>query len=448
MDDALIQNLLEKSLGDRSGAFDRADASESMGQLEAYESILYSLEKRDLIRVLEVMQTFSTILSPRRALHSLVKKATEILEVSHCSMILLNPEEETATVAISHEDPDFEGVHIALGDYPEIMRSLQTGKITVVENPSMDPLMHSLKKDQMNRIKDVSIMVLPLCFEGRVFGVLLVRKQITEEGFTIREVRICQLMVSMVLSTLQRMCRAGLPQLPAGQERIEAESQEPTRQRTTDLHAALFSLGPVGVLLLDREDRIQEANPKATELLGIERGALLAMDFREIVPDEWLDQIRKMRKVIPPGEDGLSRYHFSHQTPGGQEKTLSVERHRLPGYRGYTLVFFRDATKEKQMEESLQRQTEELSSANLSLQEARSSLLKRNNELQTTNERLDDEGRDGHVAGVRIDLLFDRQPVSEPGSLDVEVGVDELHLFPEGHGALLRREERPAEDPG
>jgi PAS domain S-box-containing protein len=394
MDDALIQKLLERSLGDRSGAFDGADTSDPIGQLEAYESILYSLEKRDLIRILEVTQAFSTILSPRLALHSLVKKITDILEVTHCSMILLNPEEETGTVAISHEDPDFEGVRIALGDYPEILRSLQTGRITVVENPSMDPLMHTLKKDQINRIKDVSIMVLPLLVQGRVFGVLLVRKQISEEGFTIREVRICQLMVSMVLSTLQRMYRAGLPPLPTGLERVEkGPTPEPGSERTTDLHAALFSSGPVGVLLLDGEGRIREANPRATELIGIERKTLVAMHYRDIVPDEWVDHIRKMRKTIPTGEEGLSRYHFSYQTPDGQEKTLSVQRHPLPGEGEYTLVFFRDATKEKRMEESLQRQTDELSSTNLSLKEARSSLLKRNEELQATNERLDELNR-------------------------------------------------------
>jgi len=301
MDDGLIQKMLMKALGDRFSRFATADPPDSIGPLEAFESILYSLDKRDLIRILEVIQAFSTILSPRLALHSLVKKITENLEVSHCSMILLDREDETGTVAVSHEDPDFEGVSIALGDYPEILRSLQTGNITVVENPAKDPLMHSLKKDQMSRIQDVSIMVLPLLFQEQVFGVLLVRKQMSEEGFTIREVRICQLMVRMVLSALQRMYCAGLPDLPAGSDTVEAAAPaEQGSQRTDGLHAAFFLAGPVGVLLLDKDDRIQEANPRAVELLGIERGTLLSGCFRDIVPDEWIEQIRGMRKMDSP----------------------------------------------------------------------------------------------------------------------------------------------------
>ena len=386
MDDGLIQKILEKSLGDRFGDFLAVDAGDSIGRLEAFESILYSLEKRDLIRILEGIQAFSTVLSPRLALHVLVKKVTEILEVSHCSMVLLDLEDETGRVAISHEDPDFEGVSIELEDYPEILRSLQTGNITVVVNPSVDPLMHSLKRDQMRKIKDVSIMVLPLVFQSRVFGVLLVRKQISQEGFNIREVRICQLMVSLVLTALQRMYRAGVPDVPA-----EAEAPSASGSRgTDDLHAALFHKGPVGVLLLDREGRIQEANPRAGELTGLEREKLLTMRFRDIVPDEWIERIRRMRKVSSPLNRGLNRYHFPYRTPDGKEITLSVHRSALAGQGADTLVFFRDATKEKRMEEHLRLQTEELKTTNLRLQEARASLLKRNEELQATNERLDE----------------------------------------------------------
>ncbi len=391
MDEGLIQKALEKSLGDRSQGFAAAGPTDPTGALEAFESILYSLEKRDLIRILEVIQAVSTLPSPRLALHCLTNRITEILDVSHCSIILFDREDETGIVAVSHEDPDFEGVRIALGDYPEILRSLQTANITVVENPSMDPLMHSLKKDQMSRIKDVSIMVVPLLFQSHVFGVLLLRKQMSEEGFTIREVRICQLMIRMVLSALQRMSGSTLADLPGGCDPSEAAAPPVRgRRRSADLHAALFLSGPVGVLFLDEDDKIREANPRAAELLGVDRSRLLSIRFRDIVSDEWIKRIRRMRKADSSEEESLSRYHFPYQAPSGQKRTLSIQRHPLPGQGGASLVFFRDATKEKQMEEHLKRQAEELTHINLSLQEARADLLTRNEELLAANERLDE----------------------------------------------------------
>ena len=405
MDDGLIQKILARSLGDRFNRFATAEPPDPIPPLEAFESILYSLDKGDLIHILEAIQAFSTILSPRIALHSLVKRIPEILEVTHCSMILLDLEEKTGTVAVSHEDPDFEGVRISLGDYPEILRSLQTGNITVVENPSMDPLMHALKENQLSRIRDVSIMVLPLLFEDRIFGVLLVRKQRSDEGFTIREVRICQLMVRMVLSALLRMYLAGISDLAhdAGES---SPASALGNQGTADLHTVLFQEGPVGVLLLDKDERIREANPRAVELLGIEKKTLLSMYFSDIVPNQWVEQIRKMRKVASRDEQGVSRYHFPYQTRDGRESTLSIQRYSMPGEGRSTLIFFRDATKEKQMEDHLQRQAKELAAINRRLRDARADLLKRNKELLTANERLDEINRmKTHFLAVARDSL-------------------------------------------
>lgn len=434
MDDELIQRVLANALGDRVDRFAAAELTDSIGPLEAFESILYSLEKRDLIRILEVIQAFSTILSPRLALHAMVKKITEILDVSHCSLILVDRGEETGAVAISHEDPDFEGVSIALGDYPEILRSLQTGSITVVANPSRDPLMHSLRQEQMNRIKDVSIMVLPLLFQRQAFGVLLVRKQMSAEGFTIREVRLCQLMVRMVLSALQRMYWGAVPDRPAR----AGSSGPPASPGMERLHKALFLEGPVGVLLLDEKGGVREANPRAVELLGIERERLLALCYRDIVSDEWIEQIRRMRKAGAPGSKELNRYHFHYQAPTGHKRTLSFERHRLPGKGGYALVCFRDATKEKQMEDHLQRQTEELMTINRSLQQARSDLLARNEELLAANERLDEiNKRKTHFLAVATHEI--RTPLS------IIMGYNRF-LLQEKAGALNPEQQRILEE--
>ena len=80
MDDGLIQKILVKSLGDRFSRFATADPPDSIGPLDAFESILYCLDKRDLIRILEGIQAFSTIVSPRIALHTLVEKIAEIMK--------------------------------------------------------------------------------------------------------------------------------------------------------------------------------------------------------------------------------------------------------------------------------------------------------------------------------------------------------------------------------
>ncbi len=379
--------LLRSSLGDLFEAFRAGEETQDSPSLEAYESILYSLEKQDLIHVLRIAEVLSAPIAGRRALHILVRRLAELLEVSRSSLAFLDPERGTGIVAVSQEDPDFMGVSISLESYPEILQSARTGAITVVKNPVQDPLMHGLRQDQLSRIQNVSIMALPLVFRGKVFGVLLVQKQRTEEGFTIRDVRICQLVLALVYRTLQKMCSEETA-LQGPQPCSPGPGSAAPREGWSE--SVLFSGAPLGVLLLDDRNRITMANPKASEITGHPAERLVGMDFDRIVPKERLDGILRLRGQSRESAQDPLRYHLDYSQPSGQKKVLSFEVHPLKDRMGFAWVFLRDVTKEKQLEEWLHGKAEDLARANRSLQEARGSLLKQNEELQRTNERLEE----------------------------------------------------------
>jgi PAS domain S-box-containing protein len=392
IDDDWFMKTLVQEFGDRFPMFQHNGVTDPLHDLEEYESILFSLEKQDLILIVKIIQTFSTTVSPKRALHALVKRLTDVLDVSHSSLIFIDLEENSGTVAISHENPDFEGVYISLERYPEILRSLKTGEITIVKNPSQDPLMVSLQKDQIRKIRDVSIMVLPLTFQGKVFGTLLVRKQRSEEGFSIREVRICQLMVHIVLRFLQRLCNVEGVALRKGRgEPANRAAEGGVRSNKDDVfHSMLFSSVPVGVLILDGEGNICRANRKASEITVLSPEALVRMRFSDIVPENWINDIRVMRRGTGPEGDGVSRYHFPYTSPGGEKRNLSVERVSFPDEEPFSWVFFRDVSTEKQLENRLQKQKTELQETNERLNETRAKLLNRYEDLRRTNERLEE----------------------------------------------------------
>jgi len=381
-DDAWFLQTLRLSLGEALPDFLAEEgAADPLADLASYESILYSLGKQDLVLLFGILRAFSHSSTPRPALHALVKRLRDVLGVSHCSLILVGPNRDDATVVISHEDPEFAGVRVSLKHYPEIQRSLRTGKITIVKNPSLDPLMLSLKKEQIRRIKDVSIMVLPLIVGCRAFGSLLVRKQRSKEGFVLREVRICQLMVHLVTLALRSLCRSEPLEVPGLEANVSSgrlwlERKEGWRSPETDFLACL----PIGVFLVDGEDRIRMANQRASEITGYTIEHLRRMSFSDIVPVERLGEIREMRRNSGGEPAGLDRYHFSYQPPGeDRPRILSFERHPFPGDASLGWVFFRDVTKEKDMEDGLQTQASQLREANES--------------LQRINERLDELNR-------------------------------------------------------
>lgn len=379
--------LLRASLGDLFEAFCAGEESRDSPSLEAYESILYSLEKQDLIHVLRMAEVLSAPVTGRRTLHILIRRLAELLEVSRGSLVFLDPERTTGIVAVSHEDPDFMGVSISLDSYPEILQSTRTGAITVVDNPVQDPLMHGLRQDQLSRIQNVSIMALPLVFRGKVFGALLVQKKRTDEGFMIRDVRICQLVLALVYRTLQKVCSEEKA-VQGPQPSSMGPGSAACREGWSD--SVLFSGAPLGVLLLDDRNRIAMANPKASEITGHPAERLVGMDFDRIVPKERLEGILRMRGQRRESAEDLLRYHLEYTHPSGQKKVLSFEVHPLKDRMGFAWVFLRDVSKEKQLEEWLHGKAEDLARANRSLQEARASLLKQNDELQKTNERLEE----------------------------------------------------------
>jgi len=391
IDDAWFLETLLQDVGEGFQAAQAGGTGSPLRDLEEYESILYSLEKQDLVLIVKLIQTLSTATGPKGGLYTLVKELTEVLDVSHCSMILINLDRNEGTVVISHEDPGFQGVRISLERYPEILRSLKTGEITIVKNPTKDPLMYSLKKEQMHKIRDVSIMVLPLAFQGRVFGTLLVRKQRHEEGFFIREVRICQLMAHVALRFLQRWCQATALQAPARPGSMAPEAGGGALRDGNDLvlDSTLLSCVPVAVLVLDSDGRIRRANPQAAELLGLAPEELLAMPFTRIVPDTWIEEIREKRRETG-AQEAVDRYHVSYLAPGGAEKVLSVVHEPVHGGAGFSCVFIRDVSKEKEMEQRLRNQKEQLEETNLRLRETRTELLGRCEDLRRTNERLEE----------------------------------------------------------
>lgn len=385
-----IQGLLRQSLGDLFDLFCAGEGTQDSPGLEAYESILYSLEKQDLIHVLRIAEVLSAPISGRRALHILVRRLAELLDVSRSSLAFLDPERGAGIVAVSQEDPDFKGVSISLESYPEILQSAKTGVITVVKNPVQDPLMHGLREDQLTRIQNVSIMALPLVFRGKVFGVLLVQKHRTEEGFTIRDVRLSQLVLALVYRTLQKMCgKESTLQVPQSSWPASL-GPDSVASREGWSESVLFSGAPLGVLLLDDRNRITMANPKASEITGHPAERLVGMEFDRIVPKERVERILRMRgQSFDSAQDPL-RYHLEYAQPNGQKKVISFEVHPLKDRPGFAWVFLRDVSKEKQLEEWLHGKAEELVRANRSLQEARASLLRQNEELQKTNERLEE----------------------------------------------------------
>jgi two-component system cell cycle response regulator len=148
-------------------------------------------DKKDLEAIVELTYLVSSTLDPKEVLYFVVKRISEIIKVTRCSILSLGIEEKKyAVVSSSYEDPKIKDLRLDLNKYPEIRKALKTKKAVIVKDAMKDPLMSSVK----HIIKPIgikSIVVLPVVFRDEVIGTLFLRTSRAGHVFTDREIKLC-----------------------------------------------------------------------------------------------------------------------------------------------------------------------------------------------------------------------------------------------------------------
>ena len=152
---------------------------------------LYS-EKRDLEAIIELTYLISSTLDPKEVLYFIVKKLSEMIDVSRCSMISLGfGEKRYAHVVSSFEDPNIPDIKLDLNKYPEIKKAMTSKSAVVIRDAMHDPLMKPVRST-IASLGIQSIVVIPVIYRDEVIGTLSLRTSKTKPGFTDREIKLCK----------------------------------------------------------------------------------------------------------------------------------------------------------------------------------------------------------------------------------------------------------------
>jgi len=148
-------------------------------------------EKKDLDALIEFTYFVSSTLNPKDILYILVKKISEMINISRCSVISLDIEEQRyAYVVSTSEDPEIKKLKIDLQKYPELKKAIALKNPVIIKDALKDPIMKNVK-DTMALLDVRSILILPVIFRDEVIGTLLLRTIRTDRPFTQREIKLC-----------------------------------------------------------------------------------------------------------------------------------------------------------------------------------------------------------------------------------------------------------------
>lgn len=148
--------------------------------------------KKDQEIMLNVTREATSTLNITRVLFSITHKAAEYLNLSRCSMILVDEKKGHGLVIASSDDPQIGGRCIFLDKYPEITRVMKTMEPLVIDDVLTDPLMSKATLPQPYK----SLMVIPIIFRDEVIGTLLLKASKKRGVFTKREVDLSRMIAN------------------------------------------------------------------------------------------------------------------------------------------------------------------------------------------------------------------------------------------------------------
>ena len=190
-------------------------------------------ENEDFYVLLELATLASSTLNPREVLYLIVKKISETIKVTRCSIISINAENQRyADVISSFEDPGISKLRIDLQKYPEIRKCLSVKKPVVIKDAQRDPLMKEVR-DIIAPIGIRSIVVIPVIFRDEVIGSLLLRTSRAGHIFTRREIKLC---IALANASANALYNAFL------YERLDREKKRLEKLAITDYLTGIYNI--------------------------------------------------------------------------------------------------------------------------------------------------------------------------------------------------------------
>lgn len=270
----------------------------------------------DLESIVELTYLISSTLDPQEVLYLVVKKLSDIMEVSRCSMLSIGPGlGRYARVVSSCEDPGIKDLKLDLNKYPEIKRALNTNRTVIVNDAMKDPLMSEVK-EKIEPLGIKSVVVIPVVFRDEVIGTLFLRTSRKKHSFTEREIKLCQ---NIAKASANALSNAFLF------EKVKDEKTRLEKLAITDFLTGVFNIRYFYHRLEDEFSRSQRyETPLSCMMFDIDHFKKINDTYGHRTGDMVLREFARLVKKHTRKSDTFARY-------GGEEFILLMPNTSLKG---------------------------------------------------------------------------------------------------------------------
>ncbi len=212
---------------------------------------------------LELTRLMASSLDIRELLHLVAVRTAEVLRVDRCSMVLMDPDGEHATVLAASEDVSLGGVRVALKNYPEILEVISTQRPFVVERVEEHPKLKSILPALVSKGIG-SLALFPMLDNRVVSGVLFLRSERFGHALSERDIFFANAVAASVALSLRNL------NLFEKQRQIASELQS-----TKNFLENLIQSSVDAIVAADLKGQIILFNRGAQHIFGYEAGEVI-----------------------------------------------------------------------------------------------------------------------------------------------------------------------------
>ncbi|AMV72464.1 response regulator [Desulfuromonas carbonis] len=318
---------------------------------------------RDSEALLEISGSVTSTLDTVEILRQIVQRIAGLLsDVYRCSIALIQEDEQFGYVLASSDDPGMGELRIDLEKYPEIRQVIRSGEPLLIKDIHLDPILAEVRPN-LAAEKFNTILVLPVRYQERVIGAMVVRALRSRAGISRDEVAFCQLVANVSANSLKNAHHFALV-------REESDLLRHTKQRLEKelavkaVYEMLFENASEGLAAFNRGGKIVYINRKGLEIIGYSRAELETLTLPRLLDIRSLRKVLSLQREGRPAERSNPRLDVTIRAKGDQLKRLSISLSEREVVSDLQVVAFRDVTERRVIEQELKETKVVLEQAN------------------------------------------------------------------------------------
>jgi two-component system cell cycle response regulator len=273
-------------------------------------------EKEDLATIADLTYNLTSTLDPEEVLYITVRKISDIIPVSRCSILSVGfGEIRFAKVVSTFESYSIKNLTLDINKYPEVEKALKTKRSVIVKDAMKDPLMRKVKR-YIEPLGIRSIAVIPIIFRDEVIGTLFLRTSKKKHNFTEREITLCQRIAEASSNALNNAFLF---------EKIRSERAELKKLAITDFLTGVYNVRYFYHRLSDEFSRaVRYETPLSCIMFDIDFFKRINDSYGHRTGDMVLREFATVVKDLVRKSDVLARYGgeefiilLPHTTPEG-----------------------------------------------------------------------------------------------------------------------------------